>query len=867
MNNSITRLCGRIIEWEMPVLVVCIALALSPSSYTPLLIKSTLLQCGAVIYFTAWAISALERRTVTLNKHSLMLIVPAFFFMLSAIISFTFVTSSRDTSIDELMVRVPYFLIFFVTAVSFTGSWIARRALLGVMVTGFVVALNGMLQHFGCDPFGLGMTERISATFGNPNFYVGFLVMAVPAVASAFDFTDAKKRKKDLMVIGSILLFAVAYYLCVLATPSIAFRAVIFCAFFAMAVTVCLKLDMKEKTAAAITLFLLINNIFLADKRSGQIGLGAAIIVFAALTIVFIFRAKPWQKTLFVSLISLFITAIVVLGVRHISYSNGGRLGTVSQRKYYVQAAIDLIKRKPVLGYGIGTFKNNYPLVKPRESWRYNALCFEHVSNVYNEHLEVLHDEGLIGFLIYAWMLAVFFILSIMAIRVHANTAPLPPPLATEREPIWMRMYAPKPAALLIGLLSGVAAVLISNIFSLSMRYAATGFMFWLFLGLLAAPAAAAIPVAQDTDRHNHAAGSKGRRRHIRFAQTAIVVVAIVAMVFSVRIFFADVSLQKAVDYSHEAYTAVDNTSDIFHDIYIEGTHYRSDPALWELALSNYQKTLLHNPFYLRARYFLGNAFNRRWNREQLCNLAWGDRPCYSRTDAERALEQYDYVYKQAPHYVEIDLELGDLYRKLGNVDRAIAYYNDYKRYHPFFTKIHYALAYAYVAKNDWAQAAEAYKDALDLNKRFTQGYLELCAVYHKMGKEDLAADMFEKAREISPDMVDRLMTDVWENMGEPDLAMKSCLTRITHDSADVDAHFKRGLFYIRNEEWQKAISTFQKVVALDTANTLGFINLSNLYFQTGRLEDAKDAYQKAMAIDPELVRSVISRHRTNKGE
>src|SRR5512136_2511436 len=93
---------------------------------------------------------------------------------------------------------------------------------------------------------------------------------------------------------------------------------------------------------------------------------------------------------------------------------------------------------------------------------------------------------------------------------------------------------------------------------------------------------------------------------------------------------------------------------------------------------------------------FFGNAFNRRWNMKPQFNPAWGDRGSAPRTDADRAIEQYDYLVKQAPHTFEIDYELGNLYGKLGNINRSIACYRDYKRYKPFFTKIHHALAEAY---------------------------------------------------------------------------------------------------------------------------------------------------------------------------
>ena len=277
-------------------------------------------------------------------------------------------------------------------------------------------------------------------------------------------------------------------------------------------------------------------------------------------------------------------------------------------------------------------------------------------------------------------------------------------------------------------------------------------------------------------------------------------------------------------------------------------------------ALRYYRLSLKNNPQNLRARYFYGNAFNRRWNLHRHYNEAWGDRNSIPRTDLQRTMEQYEYIIRQAPHFTEIDFELGDLFLKLGDIDRAIASYKDYRRYKPFFTKIHYALANAYVAKKDWTNAIESYKDALDLNKKFTVAYLELSAVYRITGQDDLAEEMYELAREESPDKVDLAMADIWVRMGDKERAIRSCQARIDKDSTDVMAYAKLGWYYIKKQEWAEAVTIYEKVVRFNPRYAPAYINLSNLYYELGRIDDARQAYQKAYAIDPLYVRSVSRR-------
>ena len=859
MNNTIVRVGDRTIAVVVTLLALLIPPAVWLPSFTMLYIKTTLLQCGTATLFAAWAIRALELRSLGMEKPAGRAVVPALAFFFSALVSLIFITPSFDTSVEEFGVRLPYFLLFFVTALSFSNARLVRSTFVALMASSLFVSVYGMIQHFGLDPFNIGDSQRIQSTFGNANFYVGFLTLAIPAIVAAFDLGDEHMRRKIVPLLGIILALSLVYYVCYLCALPLAARRAVFGVFLCAVVVLCAVWRLRERSVAAITLFLLVNNMLLTGSRSALIGLGGGVIVFLLLFFMFVLRRVSWKKTALLTIASLLVAGAVTGGVVHITRSDEGRLKVVSERKYYVQGALQLAKRKPLLGNGIGTFKNNYPIVKTAAAWAYNATCFEFVSNVYNEHLEILHDEGAAGILIWAWLLATIGVMGIWTIRSLAS--PRSPPGHSEKtEPFLLRLYSPSPQILVIGLFSGVAAILIGNIFSLSMRYTATGFLFWLFCGLIAAQATRALrqsdPNTGADERQRLAAQQRKTGFSVRALQALAVTLAAAGIVVSCRFFLADIFVNDAVSCSKDAYAPVDTSSQVFHDTFIEGTRYKSDPELWERAIRYYRKALDYNPFYLRVRYFFGNAFNRRWNMTPVCNPAWGDREAAPRTDADRALEQYGYLLRQAPHTFELDYELGDLYVKLGDLDRAIACYNDYKKYKPFFTKIHQALAEAYLAKKDWPKAAEALKDALDLNQRFTLGYLQLSAVYRKMGKVDLAAEMLSKARDISPHKADLAMSDIWRSLREDSLAVLSCREAIARDSTNADTYFNLGWLYIQRKDWHSAIGSYEKVIKFDPSRTLGYINLSNLYYQEGKLDDAKAAYQKAYSLDPALVQS-----------
>lgn len=857
-TTTATRPIDRIIFWGVPLLGGAIILAFSLISLNMLSIKSALLLSGVTVLFAAWLVKTAGRTSAGLSKPLIRSITPALVFMVSALFSFLFISASKDTSLDELLLRIPYFLIFFIGAVAFSSPDYIRKAIAAILQFSFVAALYGLLQHFGMDPLRMGDHLRIQSTFGNPNFYVGFLTLVIPLAAAAFDLTNAEERKKGFLVIVPVILVSLGYYLVTLFSESRVWNAAIFGLLLAAIIAFCLRLRLGGKTFSVVTLFFLITNILLTGSRSGQIGLGAGMLLFSAAVFFLILPKTPARKPLLIILAAVSITGLVIAGVLHISFSDEGRYNTVLERKYYVEGALNLIGQKPVFGHGIGTFKNNYPLIKKPESWAYNATCFEHVSNVYNEHLEILHDEGIIGLAIWIWLVGVVFVSAYKALRILARQSTAPPvEKPNSRRFLLDNWYSPSPLVLLIGCISGTAALLIGNIFSLSMRYASTGYFFWLFMGFIVALSATVLNNRKPSAVQSNAVPT-GKKALVLLFDGTVILIAAVTSILSFRFFLADIYLNEAVYYSKEAYTPVATDAEVFHDIFIEGTQYRSDSLLWEKALTRYRKSLIYNPYNLRARYFYGNAFNRRWHRVPMCNPAWGDLPGQYRTDLERAMEQYNYIIRQAPHYTEIDFELGDLYMKTGTIDKAIVAYRDYKRYKPFFTKIHYTLATSYAIKQEWALAAESYKDALDLNQKFTRGYLELSAVYRKLGKDELAKDMFERAREVSPDKVHLLMADVWKWLREPEKEIQSLYNRIAEDSTDALPYARLGWHFIQTKEWQKAIEMYEKTVTYNPRHTSAWVNLSNLYFEDNRIDEAKEAFDKAMSIDSLYVQSII---------
>jgi tetratricopeptide (TPR) repeat protein/O-antigen ligase len=857
MKSMTVRICDTVIHAGLPLIGTAIALALCMHSYDPLFIKTTILQTGTFIVFAAWAIKRIEGGT-RFDRGALAYIVPAAAMFVSAAVSALFFSLSFDASFEELGKRTCYFLLLLTAVTEYRDIAKARYFFVWLMAVGLAVSVFGLFQHFGIDPYKFAESQlwRVPSTFGNPNFYGGFLVVIIPVLLSFFDFRDPAARRRLLPCIGVSLIGAVVYFLCTLTVASTGLRLAVFAALLAAVVAECFGRKAGRHTVNVVILFLLFCNAFLTASRSAQIGLAAGLGGLLVLALFFVLRMPLWKKSAVTAAFVILAGAGTLAGVVHFSRE---RELSVPTRKYYIRGALELIGKKPLLGHGLGTFYITYPLVKPRESWAFNEVCFQHVSNVYNEHLEILHDEGIIGFAFWAWFLAAVFAGGAAALRRLSGRRPLPEDAPYENGRFPASLYCPPAPVFLAGLLAGLFALLVNNIFSLSMRYVSAGFFFWLFCGIAAAQARA-VSDGQASDPSPAVTGPR-RASARRILQAAVIALAAAAIVFSWRLFAADLHLAQAVGHSRRAHVPASASGEVFHDIYIEGTRYLSDTREWELAIKEYLASLRLNPFNLRCRYFLANAFNRRWNRDMIYNPQWGDQGGKTRTDIERALEQYDRVQRNAPHYIEIDFELGDLYLKLGRNGKAVACYEDYKKYKPYFTKIHYALARAYYGAKEWEKAEEAYQDAIELNKRFTQAFIELSTVYHMLGQQELAEEFYRKALEVSPAITDKKIAEAYSGLGEYEKAVLYAERAAQLDSSSAEGFFRLGWLYIQLGQFDKAIGANEKAVGLDSTHAIAWINLSNLYFQKGLAERARAAYEKAAQIDPELVESVLREH------
>jgi O-antigen ligase len=161
----------------------------------------------------------------------------------------------------------------------------------------------------------------------------------------------------------------------------------------------------KVRMAAATAAALMVGTIFLSGSRGGMLAIVAELIVLAVVLV----RQQRGLRTALV----LGVFLAIILGL--VTWVGGGELSrriatigvahsdlTSDLRRGINRDGLRMFARKPVLGWGLGTF----PVVYPEFRSFYTNFF---VNEAHNDYLQLLVEMGLLGFAAMLWMLIVVY--------------------------------------------------------------------------------------------------------------------------------------------------------------------------------------------------------------------------------------------------------------------------------------------------------------------------------------------------------------------------------------------------------------------------------------------------------------------------
>lgn len=236
---------------------------------------------------------------------------------------------------------------------------------------------------------------------------------------------------------------------------------------------------------------------------------------------------------------------------------------------------------------------------------------------------------------------------------------------------------------------------------------------------------------------------------------------------------------------------------------------------------------------------------------------------------------------------VDIAARIGTAYAAVGNIDNAIAYFEQIK---PIDMSVDnkFQLGFLYYQQGETAEAVELLEEVLDLDPHYTSVYPILGQAQEKANEKEAALKTYQAG--LSYDQTNvvlfRLTANLAFQMGDDKLAEDSYKKALALDDGDVvtiaaladfylakhdydqtievitDAN-KRDLFdpkfnwdlaraYHAKEEDDKAASYWQQAASDYSEDTDFLHDLADWYHETGQREEEAATLKKALAINPD---------------
>ncbi|MFB3922941.1 MAG: tetratricopeptide repeat protein [Terriglobia bacterium] len=188
------------------------------------------------------------------------------------------------------------------------------------------------------------------------------------------------------------------------------------------------------------------------------------------------------------------------------------------------------------------------------------------------------------------------------------------------------------------------------------------------------------------------------------------------------------------------------------------------------------------------------------------------------------------------PDYLPAEFKLAEALVDTTRVKEAERIYNALVERYPQSAEVYYGLARIRAARGDTAGAVASYARACELFPTYGPAHYALALAYRKLGQSDKAQEhlrIYEKNRNVVPPVEDPLRDEMRQL-----------------DSSAV-SYLDRGAALAQVGRIDDAIQATEKAVELDPNLVLAHINLVSLYGRKGDLQKAREQYQAVMALNP----------------
>jgi O-antigen ligase/Flp pilus assembly protein TadD len=598
---------------------------------------------------TLLVIKYFVEKEISWFKNSLNL--PIFLFVLVMSLSLLRVNTIR-VSLRDYEIFISYFLLYFLIYNNINEENQFDSFVKLFFIISLIVALYTLMQYYGLDPY-LKELKRLSSTIGQKNWISNYLTLIFPIIFSYFLLQKIRRNKIFLFLLLSIV-----------------YTTLMICQSRGIWISISLTL--------LIGIFFISKFKIVRTFQNNRKWLFLLLLTFLLITIIYS-TDNPLNK----SAITVVQRAVSTFDEQDPS---------INTRLLIWRTTLQMIKEKPLLGLGIGTFEMNY-LDYQAEFLKRNPYYIKYsgkAREAHNEYLQMWAELGLVGLGVFLSIIFVFYNLIINYFKKEHND---------------------KKRITVLGLLMGITCFLIHSLFTFPLHVPALGSAFFVIMSLTMVY----IGNFNLSEVKKEKIVKKIQLKFLKLKVNYIILV-LVLVIMLIAIDFLVIR-----PYTAEIY-------------YFKGVRYNKDSNYTD-ALPNFDYAAQLDPYNGRILHALGTTYY---------NLNM-------QSEAEEILQKSkNYINDR-----NLFRNLGLSYMQTGNYEKAEIELKHAIYLDPKFTEAYVDLAYLFAIQKDYDKAIVEWKKILEVDPNFSEKYNVLYFIgltYQKKEMHDKALEYFLQALRLAPE-------------------------------------------------------------------------------------------------------------------
>jgi tetratricopeptide (TPR) repeat protein len=266
----------------------------------------------------------------------------------------------------------------------------------------------------------------------------------------------------------------------------------------------------------------------------------------------------------------------------------------------------------------------------------------------------------------------------------------------------------------------------------------------------------------------------------------------------------------------------------------------------WRDEYSIYNHTFNYSPKSIKILNNLGNLYHKRG-------------------DFDRAIAFHQKAIEINPKEHKTYFNLGRDYEVMGMLDEALAQYGKSIRCQPDYAKAHFNIGNIYAGKEKYDKAVISYKRAAEYDDFHIGARNNLGNIYFERGLYEEAKEKYEEIIKIDPYLpgAHSNLANALDRLGRLEEAIKEHEKAIELEPDNATYHSGLGVVYGKLGRYDEAIAELKEAYRLKPTDVENLINLGVSYFHKGDLSSAEKEWGKVLQIDPanNTVRGYLKRY------